>query len=169
MMKMRVKRKELSSFAPLFVFALFALSVIAVLLSGAKIYKENNRRDSSSYDRVTVSQYIATRIRQSDRADACFVGDFAGNESQEGDTLFYRETIDGEEYLTRIYCYNGYLYELFSLAEDEFEPRDGEPIIPVHSLNFRRSNGYVEVDIEYSDRSNATLFFTLRSDAEVAE
>ena len=40
MMKMRVKRKELSSFAPLFVFALFALSVIAVLLSGAKIYKE---------------------------------------------------------------------------------------------------------------------------------
>ena len=44
------------------------------------------------------------------------------------------QTIDGEVYLTRIYCYGGFLRELFCAEDAVFAPADGEEILPAESL-----------------------------------
>lgn len=163
-MRSRIKKADASRVAPLFLFALFAISSVFVLLCGARIYKSMLARDGDSYERRTVSQYIATRLRQSDAHGAYYIGSF--NEllpAEEGDTLFYLEQIDGEEYLTRIYCHEGYLCELFSSADGGFSKGDGERVIPISSLSFKNENGLIVADIEFSDGSRGTLDIAPRS------
>ena len=141
-MKNKIKKADASSVAPLFLFTLFAISAVFVLLGGVRIYKTMLERDRASFERRTVSQYLVTRMRQSDSLGGCYIGDFDSLEPQSaGDTLFYREVIEGEEYLTRIYCHEGYLCELFSSADGGFSKSDGERVIPVLSLSFKNENG----------------------------
>ncbi|MBQ6875929.1 MAG: DUF4860 domain-containing protein, partial [Lachnospiraceae bacterium] len=70
-------------------------------------------------------------------------------------------------YLTRIYCHNGYLYELFTLEGLQFEPEDGEAILPLNSLSFSRSGDLLYVEVEYTDAVRDTLILHLRSQKEV--
>lgn len=164
-MRTRIKKADASRVAPLFLFALFAISSVFVLLCGARIYRSMLERDSASHERRTVSQYIATRLRQSDARGAYYIGSFDDlKPAGEGDTLFYLEVIDGEEFLTRIYCHEGYLCELFSTADGGFSKSDGERVIPVLSLSFKNKNGLIVADIEFSDGSHGTLDIAQRSE-----
>lgn len=156
--------------APLFLFALFAISSVVVLLLGAKVYKSMLSRDEASHERRTVSQYIATRLRQSDKAEAYYIGSFDSLiPAEEGDTLFYLEEIDGEEYLTRIYCHDGYLCELFSSADGGFTKSDGERVIPILSLSFKNENGLIVAEIVYSDGTSGALNIAPRSGRETGK
>ena len=169
-MKDKVKKADASSLAPLFLFAVFAISSVFVLLCGAKIYKSMLARDTASHERRTVAQYIATRIRQGDRDGAYYIGNFATLEpAAEGDTLFYLEVIEGEEYLTRIYCHEGYLCELFSTADGSFSKDDGERVIPIVSLSFKNENGLIVADIGYAEGSRGTLDIVPRSGKEAGK
>lgn len=169
-MKVKIKKADASSLAPLFLFALFAISSVFVLLCGAKIYKTLIERDNLSHSRRTVSQYVATRLRQSDAHDLYYIGSFSSAEpADEGDTLFYREVIEGEEYLTRIYCHEGYLCELFSTADGEFGKADGERVIPVAAISFEMKDGLIVALIEYADGSSGTLDIMPRSGKEIAQ
>ena len=46
------------------VFAVFAVSVVLVLLTGAKIYRELNIRSNDGFEKRTAARYITTRIHQ---------------------------------------------------------------------------------------------------------
>lgn len=169
-MKKRIKKIDASTLSPLILFTVFSLCVIAVLLTGAKIYRNASGRDRASYDRRTVAQYLTTRIRQSDRDGGYFIGEFDSTSGQaQGDTFFSCVEYDGELYHTRIYCHDGYLYELLTLAGAEFEPRDGEKIIEAESVTFKIIGNAVEVGIVYSDGTGDTLSILLRSQEEAAE
>ena len=113
----------------LLLFGVFAVSILAVLLSGAGAYRRLTERDDRAYDRRTAAQYVATRVRQADRAGGISVRTFEGCPA-----LILSEEIEGELYETRIYHYDGYIRELFVLAEDEFLPEDGEKVLPAGSL-----------------------------------
>ena len=168
-MKNKIQKADASSVAPLFLFTLFAISAVFVLLGGVRIYKTMLERDRASFERRTVSQYLVTRMRQSDSLGGCYIGDFDSLEPQSaGDTLFYREVIEGEEYLTRIYCHEGYLCELFSTTDPGFSKGDGEHLVAVSSLLFREDDGVIFADIEFADGSCGTLEITQRSGREIA-
>ncbi|MEI3306105.1 MAG: DUF4860 domain-containing protein [Dysosmobacter sp.] len=81
-------------------------------------------RGQDAADRRTAAQYLATRVRQADRADGVAVAAFQGC-----DALELTETIDGTPYITRVYCYDGYMRELFSAAEAQMSPADGEKVL----------------------------------------
>ena len=169
-MRSRIKKADASRVAPLFLFALFAISAVFVLLCGARIYKSMLARDGESYERRTVSQYIATRLRQSDKAGAYYIGSFDSLiPAEEGDTLFYIEEIDGEKFLTRIYCHEGYLCELFSSADGGFSKSDGERVIPVLSLSFKNENGLIVAEIVYSNGTSGALSIAPRSGREMGK
>ena len=169
-MKVKIKKADASSVAPLFLFALFAISSVFVLLCGAKIYKSMLTRDEISHERRTVMQYIATRIRQSDKDGAFYIGNFSTLEpAAEGDTIFYLEVIDGEEYLTRIYYSDGYLCELFSTADGGFSKGDGEKVIPMSSLSFKNKNGLIVAEIGFADGSQGTLDIAPRGGGEFGQ
>ena len=113
----------------LLLLLVFAVCVLSVLLTGAGTYQTLTRRDQDSYDRRTAAQYLATRVRQADRADGVAVADFQGC-----DALELTETIDGTPYITRVYCYDGYLRELFSASEAQMTPADGEKVLAAQAL-----------------------------------
>ena len=167
-MSKRIRKADIGIAAPLLVFAVLTVCVLAVLLSGADIYQKANRRDQRAYDHRTIAQYISTRVRQSDVTTACFIGDFDATEpQQQGSTFFYLEGDGDERVCTRIYCYDGYLYELYAVTDEEFFPEDGEPILPLKDLQFSFANDMLCAQLEYDDGTREALFFTLRTDTEV--
>lgn len=169
-MNNKIKKLDIGSIAPFVLFAIFSICIVSVLLTGASLYRKQNVRDNAGYERRTVAQYIATKVRQSDLDGSYFVGDFyKKSPSSEGNSLFLYEDIEGELYYTCIYCYNGYLYELFAEAENNFEPRDGEPIVEVGALKFKNSEGMITTEITYKDGSSRMLCLYPRSSQEVMD
>lgn len=113
----------------LLLLLVFAVCVLSVLLTGAGTYQTLTKRDQESYDRRTAAQYLATRVHQADQLDGITAADFQGC-----DALELMETIGGTPYVTRIYCYDGYLRELFSAAEAQMTPADGEKVLEAQAL-----------------------------------
>jgi hypothetical protein len=153
----------------LLLFAVFAVCVLSVLLTGAGAYSRLTQRDQGSYTHRTVAQYLATRLRQGDENGALWVGDFAGDRPlEEGDTLFFTQEIDGETYDTRVYAYEGSLRELFALRDGTFSPADGQEILPAQDLTVTRSGSLLTLTVTDADGSPTTLYLHQRS-GEVAE
>jgi len=130
-MKADANKKSISSLASLAVLALFAVVILSTLLSGADIYSRLNERDKISYSTRTVSQYVITKVRQIESPESIKVDAFG-----DSDALLLSQTIEDTSYLTRIYCYDGWLMELFTEENGEFEPQDGEKIIELDSIEF---------------------------------
>ena len=156
---MRVKKKnQLSGVLVLLVFAVFGVSVLLVLLTGADVVKTLSERDQESYDRRTTMQYITTRVRQADEAGCVAV------ESIDGvDVLILREEIEGEHYETRVYCYDGYVRELFAFAEDEFFAGDGEAVLKAENLSLRMEGQVITAELTDPTGQVQTLTLYLRS------
>ena len=166
-MKTKSKSIDISFLAPLFLFACFSICVLSVLLIGADLYRTQTERDITDYRRRTVSQYITTRIRQSDSYDACFVGDFETAAPQStGNAFFSTETIDGKVYYTCMYCHDGYLYELFAAADVPPDFSAGEPIIPVKSVIFIDDGRNIHAMITHTDGSQQKTVVNLRCAGE---
>lgn len=167
-MKEQGKKRNISSLLVLLLFAVFVVCILAVLLTGAQVYQNLARRDQQSYDRRTVAQYIATKVRQTDSEGLVFVAPFDEDVARaEGDTLYLTEQLEGEDYYTRLYCHNGYVRELFASCYDEFLPEDGEKIMEAEDIAFVMEDGLLTVQICHKDGTQEELILHLRS-GEVA-
>ena len=153
-MKTDNKERSLSGLAALLVFAVFAVAILSVLLSGAQAYRRITERDRISYDGRTCVQYLATKIRQASEPDAVNVAPFG-----DGDALLITQRYGDFDYLTRIYCYNGWLMELFTVADGDFAPEDGEKILPLHSLALQAKDGLILIAL--TDGNGTALDLTL--------
>lgn len=165
-MKQQGKKLNVSGLLTLLLFAVFGVCILSVLLTGADAYQRLRERDQSSYSRRTVTQYIATKVRQADGMGKVYAASFDGVRG-EGDTLFLEEEIDGTVYCTRIYCHDGYIRELFAEARGEFSPEDGEKILEAEEARFALENGLLTVEISLAEGEREELSLFLRS-GEVA-
>ena len=160
----REKDHSLNGLLALLLFGIFAACVLSVLLMGADAYQRLTERDRESYESRTVAQYIATRVRQADRSGGISAGAFGGS-----DALELWERVDGEDYLTRVYCYDGWLRELFTDASGDFAPEDGEPVLEAESLSVSLSGaGLLTVEITSADGETQQVTLYLRSGKEAA-
>ncbi len=107
-MSQRAIQHHTDALAALLVYGVFAACVLAVLLTGANAYRRLTLRDREVDNRRTCVQYIATRVRQSDHAGGVAVEDFGG-----GALVLNADS----DYPTWIYCRDGWLMELYCLAE----------------------------------------------------
>ena len=125
-----LKNGSLSGLVALLTFVLFAISILFVLLNGAGVYRRLTQRDQYSYDSRTCVQYVATKMRQAPSPAAISTDTFGTV-----DSLRISQDIEGLEFVTRIYCYENWLMEIFTLADGDFLPEDGEKILPLSSLS----------------------------------
>lgn len=125
-----LKNGSLSGLVALLTFVLFAISILFVLLNGAGVYRRLTQRDQYSYDSRTCAQYVATKMRQAPSPTAISTDTFGTV-----DSLLISQDIEGLEFVTRIYCYENWLMEIFTLADGDFLPEDGEKILPLGSLS----------------------------------
>jgi len=121
---------------------IFAVSVLGVLLAGAGAYSRLTRRDDRAYNSRTGLQYVAAKVHQAPAPGAVQVTDFGGV-----DALTVTQQVDGADYVTRVYCHDGWLMELFCAAGAEFEPRDGERLLKAQSLTLEQRDGLLYVEL----------------------
>ena len=150
-----MKKSNLTGVLVLLVFAVFMVSVLLVLLSGADTVQKLTHRDRQTYHHRTAVQYITTRIRQAD---------VNGAVSAEDDTLILTQNIDGYLYETRIYCYNGYLREMFCEAGLTLAPDFGEEILPMDAFLVTCENELVCAELLLPDGRRETVTLLLRSE-----
>jgi len=150
----------------LLLFGVFACCILLVLLTGAGAYQRLTERDAASYERRTAVQYVAGKVRHADTAGGVFVGDFDGTPDSDGDTLFLSEQVDGATYYTRIYWYDGAIRELYTDAEGQYAPEDGDEVLSARSLSFSQSGSLLTIGATDDGGTRSTLALSLRSGGE---
>ena len=144
MIKKGHKFKSIDILFALMLFSIFAMSVLMVLLSGGRIYKNIVDDMASQYAGRTSISYLTTKIRHCDAKGGVRVGSFG-----DGDALFLsQEGSDGKSYETIIYLFEGEIKEQYVEKGSSFSPRTGTTILEVSSLSFRTEKNDVVI-IEY--------------------
>ena len=151
------KQHHTDGLLALLLLGVFALCVLSVLLLGADVYHRLSDRDQDAYSRRTCAQYLTTKVRQSPDPQALSLSRFG-----DSDALVFTQEIDGRRYLTRVYCYDGWLRELFSAAEDSFSPEDGQQILEADDLSLSLTQGLLSIDFLDAAGQPVSLCLSLR-------
>ena len=159
-----MKKRSLSGVLVLLTFAVFMVSVLLVLLSGADTVQKLTRRDQRAYHHRTAVQYLTTKVRQHDVSGAVTVQERDGIS-----TLVLTEEIDGCRYETRIYCYEGYLREMFCVSGAALPATFGEQVLPMEDLQATRDGDTVSVRLSRNDGSTENILLHLRSEGGATE
>lgn len=157
-----MEKSKLTDLMSLVSFGMFAVCILLVLLTGAGVYQNLVDRGETCYDQRTALQYVATRIRQADTSGGIALEDFGGQEA-----LVLREEIRGRQYLTRVYCYGGFVRELFTAEGGNFSPDAGEKILAAEELTFILEDSLLTARITLTDGTSQELTLYLRSAEEV--
>lgn len=160
---MTKQKHHLEGMLALLLFGVFAVCLMAVLLTGANTYRALTDRDREAYDYRVSAQYLAARVRQADCQGGVTVGQLG-----EEDALLLHEIIDDSEYVTYVYVHDGYLMELFCYADNEVSPEDGSEIMPVQALSIERSHSLLKLKLTTQSGREAALTLSLRSGEGVA-
>jgi len=153
-----MKKSSLTGVLVLLVFAVFMVSVLFVLLSGADTVQKLTNRDQRTYNHRTAVQYVAMRVHQADEAGAVSV------KSGEVPALVLTETIEGQTYETRIYYCDGYLREMFCMAGANLSPEFGEEILPMNDFKISMEDSLLRAEFFMVDGDTETLRLYLRSE-----
>jgi len=163
-MKMGQNKGKVDNLLVLLLFGVFAVCILSVLLTGADGYRRLAARDQYSYDQRTAAQYLTTRVRQADRLGDVSIRQFEGQ-----DALVFAEIIDGSTYETLVYCYDGYLRELFVAAGGGFLPEDGEKVLSAQGLSIRQDGQLLDVKLTSPSGEVQGLNLYLRSGKGAAD
>ena len=155
-MRRKQIQHHIDALIALLLFGVFAACVLAVLLTGADAYRRLTLRDQAASTRRARTQYIATKVRQSDAAGSLSVANVQGVP-----TLILG---GGEEYVTYIYCYGGWLRELYSWSEQPMSPEDGRELVQAEALDLSLANGLLTVRVTDTQGGEDTLLLSLRSE-----
>ena len=109
MKKISQTRHPISGLFILMLFAIFVLFLMLMLLFSARVYKNTVENSQSETDLGTASAYITTKFRQHDTPDSIFTGKLDGRSA-----LCFRDSLDGQDYITYIYLDGENLKELFT-------------------------------------------------------
>ncbi|MBQ6711313.1 MAG: DUF4860 domain-containing protein [Clostridia bacterium] len=160
-MKLQPSTTKLNGLLALTVFALFAACILLVLLGGAGVYRSLTREGLDSYARRTAAQYLTTRVRQGDCGGAVAVEDFGGVQA-----LVLYETHGAERFCTRVYCMDGYLWELFTPAGGTPAPEDGQKLLPAQGLTLSLEHPRLTALLTDETGRQQQLVWQLRSGEE---
>ena len=154
-MKKRGIQHHMDGLLALLLFGVFAVCVLAVLLTGANAYRRLTLRDQSAYNDRTCQQYLATRVRQADTEGGVQVEDF-------GDSGALVLT-DQYGYETRVYCCGGYLMELYAAPGSGLAPEDGEKVMELGGMEPSFENGLLKITVTNTDGIELLSYLSLRS------
>ena len=137
-------------------FLVFVLCALFTVLIGGKVYENINSRIEENYFGQVVLNYVANKVRQSDRAGSVTVKDMEGTS-----VLELAQEINGASYVTWIYYRDGAVRELFTDTESGLGLKDGLEIIGCEGLTFSQEGAVLKV-VAAGD-AGGTLFLNVRS------
>ena len=123
--------------------AVFFFTAIVLALAGSSLYRSVAAAADRSYTARTALSYLTNQVRRGDTQDGLSVSAFG-----DGDALVLTETDgDGFSYLTRLYCYEGSLYELYTPSDVALSPEDGTALLDLSGLSIDWSGGLLTFTI----------------------
>lgn len=137
---MNKNHSRITDVLALLCLTVFALCLLLVLLMGAELYQELVNRGEDTYTRRTALQYLTTRVRQ---AETLAVGNLEGCE-----VLLLGETVGGERYITYVYCYEGWLRELYTVPGAKLPLRAGTEILEAENLSFHKEEALLTIRLD---------------------
>lgn len=154
-MSMKKETFRFSDLGAFLVWGLFALCLLLVLLTGAGVCRDLAERVEQNHRSRTGCQYIATCVQQGQWVSVESFGDSTA--------LAVREQIDGECYVTYIYCRDGWLWELFCPVGAQMEPEDGQRLLEAETLTLSLENGLLQAELD-----GKTVYLALRGGRRAA-
>ena len=134
---MKERHFQIQQVLTLLTLTVFALCLLLVLLTGASAYGKLVDRGEIAYGRRMGLQYLTTRLRQAETVE---IGTLDGCEA-----LVLREMIAGEEYTTHIYCYEGWLRELYAVPGAKLPPQAGEVILEAETFSLKQEGNLLRI------------------------
>lgn len=132
--------------APLLAYLVLVICTILAVAGGANIYGRIAERSLSGSEIRTASQFVAMKIRQSDRYEGlgCADGRFYGY-----------EYAGSETFVDSVYYYDGWLMELYQTEDAIMEggmDDAGDKILPCGSASFEFDDGVVSSGLSVAGR-----------------
>lgn len=135
---MKFGKRDKSIVDALFLLALFGVFLICALfivLFGAKIYKNTIENSENSFLKRTYYTYITEKIRQNDNEKGIEIETSDGSS-----TVILSKTVNGKDYITYLYCDEGFLKEYTTSAGNELKKQSGNEIVELTCMNVTECN-----------------------------
>ena len=129
MIKSETKKHSMDVFFVLCIFLAFAMSLTGLLVVGARTYQRISENTKDNYELRTSLLYISNKIKAFNENGMICKGEFNSE-----DALFLEENIEGISYTTKIYAYEGQLYELFAETNNDLDAVSGTKITDAAAL-----------------------------------
>lgn len=143
---MKSKFHSIDSLFVLLLFALFVITALFITVSGAAAYRSASVQMEERFNKQTCISYITAKIRANNEADKITISDMEGISA-----LCIHDNIDGLNYNTYIYQYEGMVCELFCSADISLPPSAGTPLTQAKSLSFERNGNLFEIKLTDND------------------
>lgn len=147
-----------------FVFALlaaFALLSLVVVVVGARSYRMINDTAEQAFVSRTGMSYLVGKVRGADAARQLSIRNEDGV-----DVLAFGQTIDGERYVTYIYCDGTNVREYFARDDIAFSPDFGETIFDASSMKLSLADGLMTMEIVDNNGNTHTSSLYLQAAKE---
>lgn len=149
---MRDKKYSIDLIFILTLFLLFAITSIATVIVGIKIYRSSTNTMDANYETRTLSSYLTEKVRAYDSYDSIHLSRKVSSldSSNTGDILVLSSTVDDKQYITYIYVYESYVRELTISSDSNvaFNPNSGQKVMAARELSFTKISDHV-LDISY--------------------
>lgn len=146
-------------FSIITILGIFVITSLILTNAGMHSYKNIVIANNNNFQLRTSLSYVATKVRQSDHIDSVSLLELEGQNA-----LILKEEIEGEGYVTCIYYYDGYLYELFQSEGMEYDLVSGTRLMEISEFYMKETeDGMLQFTAKNKAGDMEQLLLSLRS------
>ena len=156
-MKKKAPSHAISGVFVFMLLGIFAVFSTVMVVLGAKAYRNTAARAESHNAARLATAYVRSMVRSDDEENAVFMENVDGIPA-----ITLRNVYDDEEYLTRVYVYDGMLREWFASEDIPFHPENGEAVCAADEMSAEMAGNLFTVRIRNGE-SWSDVSIALRS------
>lgn len=142
-------------------FGVFTLSALVLVTVGSDVYKNTVNSMHSNYELRTSTSYITEKIRQNNYVSEQN-GGIKAVTLENTTALCLPKTVDQTTYCTYLYCYDGYLKELFINSDISIGGSmlaAGQNIMELSSMEIsEEDNGLLSIELIFDDAAAQKIY-----------
>lgn len=135
----KTKRDNSHTFTAL-LFAVFILVLLIAIVTGTKVYSSLRSMQSNTNDSRLGVSLLSNMVHANDADSSVATG-----EGPEGRSLVMRQVLESGTYETRIYLYNGYIVEEYTLEGEPYTPDRATQVVASSTFSFAYENGLLSI------------------------
>ncbi|MBE5877494.1 MAG: DUF4860 domain-containing protein [Lachnospiraceae bacterium] len=142
-------------------FCVFAICSVILIIFGADVYQNTVNKTNENYLERTSVAYLTEKLRQTDISQDISIVNADGI-----DMLTITSEIEGQMYCTRLYEYDGHLYECFSRSDIILSPDAGQEIFELTGLSFSFTTpSLLQISFQDFNQENVSFYVDLQTNS----